>query len=607
MKNLFSYFLIIIIFSIQAFCGIDISKGDKISLLEHSKVYITNKNMNAKELYGGNYLLPYSGDIINLGISQKYAWVAFTLTNSSKEKLKRFVIPTWPLIEDIELYDTQNLNNPKKLGLNYMKKQNETIFYHFPITLKPGESKTFLMKLHSNIIPVEFKIVSQTKESFYKEDRHTQFIDTILIGAILALAFYSFLLYFYIKDLSSLFYSIYLITVTYQQVSYLGLSTVYFPLWFIEIDKMLTIVKLNLLIITFALYAYYFLKIEKGTFIYKIYVLFIIVSLIETALFGIPPFYNLYPSMVTGTLFIIFNLYSGVYSYLKGNKQARLFIAGFAIVIVSFAFIISDSLGLSTYILEFQNLLMYATALEALIFMLAFADRYILMQREKELAGKKLLAEIQNRNRIINAKVLQKTQKLNDALKTKELLIKEIHHRVKNNLQIILSMLRMHNDDIRNKELNKKLTDLENRINAIAKTYSMLLTTDKLELIDMNRYINSLVKDIKYTYQNREYNVKVIINTDTKMVLKKAVYIGLIINEIVSNAFKHAFFKCNGNITITLKEGNNGYILEIEDDGEGEIPHETNGLGLKLINRLIKYQLDGTCALNGKRYHIRFK
>ena len=599
--------LILLTVAIFGFGGtIDITAPKKISILEKSSVYITSKDMTAQEVLKAGFLKPYGKKIINIGLSRKYVWVEFTLKNDSNATLKRLIIPTWPLIEEIALYNKNNLNNPRFRGLRYLKSKNDSIYYKFPVTLKPKSSKTFLMKFHSKIVPMDIALVSDTKENFYQEERQRQFINTLLTGVVLAFALYSFMIFIYIKDKSSLYYGLYLLAVIYQQIAYLGLVKVFFPLWFIKLDLIVPIIKVNLLLITSALYTVSFLEIKKGSIHYYIYMIFITVSILEIPLFGIPPFSNFYASVATGALFITFNLYSGIYAYIKGVKQARLFIVGFAIVFVSYSLIILDALGLASIMQKYQYLLMIATAFEAMVLMLAYADRYILLQKEKESSDKKLIEEIENRNRIVEAKVAEKTKKLNDILKTKELLIKEIHHRVKNNLQIILSMIRMHNDNFNDSMLSKKLKDLENRINTIAKTYSMLLTTEKLEVVDMNLYINSLIGDIANLYDGKN-RVEVKTDIEAKMALKKAVYIGLVVNEIVSNAFEHAFKNRGGKITVVLKQMYGEFILEIEDNGEGEIPQDERGLGLKLINTLVRYQLDGSCYLEGKKYNIRFK
>jgi two-component sensor histidine kinase len=261
---------------------------------------------------------------------------------------------------------------------------------------------------------------------------------------------------------------------------------------------------------------------------------------------------------------------------------------------------------------DFQNILMFSTAFEALILSLAFADRYIILQDEKEKVDARILQETKNRASIIEAEVIEKTRELNLALDTKELLIKEIHHRVKNNLQIILSMLRLENDEIEDSKTKDKLTSLEHRINAIAKTYTMLLSTDNLEKIDMKNYIETLLLDISEAYDFRQHHIDTITDIDAIIPLKQSVYIGLIINELVTNTYKYAFSDKRGTITVSFKKEKEeeNYILIIEDNGKGFVLDDNSrSLGSKLIKTLIYDQLEGNMEIFTNchtKYIIRF-
>lgn len=442
------------------------------------------------------------------------------------------------------------------------------------------------------------------------DDRFQQLVDILLIGFVLALMLYSFILYFYTKDKSYLFYSFYLFALIYQQFTYLGLTQIYMPLSLIAIDAQIPVFKVNLLVITAALFAMHFLKTRYLGKLHKVYKLFIAISVLEIALLSNAHFYNLYIVIFTGALFIFFNLIAGVIAYKNGNKQARLFIVGFSIVCFSYLLIILDAIGVTSIMQEYQNILMFGTAFEALILSLAFADRYIILQKEKANVDAQILQESTNRANMIQNEVINKTKELNTALETKELLLKEVHHRVKNNLQIILSMIRLQNDNIKDPLVSEKFTNLENRINAISKTYNMLLIKDNLEEIDMQEYVESLLPDIQESVNDYHQDIKIVTDIQAKIPLKESVYIGLILNELVTNAYKYAFDDKEGHISITLKQSKQDYLLIIEDDGKGyDSDKKPKSLGLKLIHTLIYNQLEGTMDIetdNHCKYIIRF-
>jgi two-component sensor histidine kinase len=272
---------------------------------------------------------------------------------------------------------------------------------------------------------------------------------------------------------------------------------------------------------------------------------------------------------------------------------------------------IMDTLGFSSLMYYFQNALVWGTALEAFILSLAFADRYLILQKESREKEKKILYEAQYRTELIEEEVHKKTQELNHALETKDLLIQEIHHRVKNNLQIILSIIRLQSLEVNDPKIREKLTDLEYRINAIAKTYTMLLNNDEdLEEINMQAYIETLLVDISESYDYISYKIDIITDIDATLPIKESIYIGLIINELVTNSYKHAFTDGTGSITIKLKEEKNHYTLIVEDSGPGfDIGRKQQNLGLKLIHTLVHDQLDGTLEADTgghTKYIIKF-
>jgi len=177
------------------------------------------------------------------------------------------------------------------------------------------------------------------------------------------------------------------------------------------IDMQIPVLKVALLIITAALFAIHFLEINRHSSLYKIYRLFIVISIIEVLLFSAPLFFNLDTIIFTGALFIVFNLTAGILSYRSGVRQARLFIVGFSIVFISYALVILDAIGVTSVIQYVQNILMFGTALEALVLSLAFADRYIILQKAKAKSDALLLAESQNRAALVEQEVEKKPKR----------------------------------------------------------------------------------------------------------------------------------------------------------------------------------------------------
>ncbi|MBD2354258.1 PAS domain-containing protein [Tolypothrix sp. FACHB-123] len=208
----------------------------------------------------------------------------------------------------------------------------------------------------------------------------------------------------------------------------------------------------------------------------------------------------------------------------------------------------------------------------------------------------------------------QAENQLKVSLKEKEILLKEIHHRVKNNLQIISSLLRLQTRYIYDEQALEVFQDSHNRVRAMAIIHEILYQSNDLTKIEVSDYIQSIVNNLL-----RSYGINT--NIDIQMNIKKislkidtAIYCGLIINELVSNSIKYAFVNNQqGAIYIELITiANNNYSLIVSDNGVGlskdvEI-YKQESLGLQLVWSLVE-QLEGKITLDnssGAAFKITF-
>jgi PAS domain S-box-containing protein len=200
------------------------------------------------------------------------------------------------------------------------------------------------------------------------------------------------------------------------------------------------------------------------------------------------------------------------------------------------------------------------------------------------------------------------------SLKEKELLLKEIHHRVKNNMQIISSLLGLQSSHVKDKRDKGLFEVSQNRVRSMALVHEKLYQSESLSGIDFQEYITDLVDELFKSYYLEE-RVNITINAKNILVnIDDAIPCSLIIHELVSNALKHAFPDGrNGNITIDFyREGENS-VLRIGDNGIG-LPagldyQSTESLGLQLVNALTQ-QLRGTISVNaaeGTAFTIIFR
>lgn len=217
-------------------------------------------------------------------------------------------------------------------------------------------------------------------------------------------------------------------------------------------------------------------------------------------------------------------------------------------------------------------------------------------------------------NQILNSKneeLNQLNHLLNDSLKEKEVLLKEIHHRVKNNLQLVMSLLNIQAQDSQQVSIEDFLEKGQLRIATMSLIHQHLYLSDNFSNIDFQTYLQTLVENIKNTFS--ESNIPIDINTNGNTFdLDTAIPLGLIINEIVCNALKHAFPEdMVGRIQISIqKKDSNLFELLIGDNGIGSKElKKTNSIGLELVSLLVM-QLRGKIErINqlGTNYSIEFK
>jgi len=189
------------------------------------------------------------------------------------------------------------------------------------------------------------------------------------------------------------------------------------------------------------------------------------------------------------------------------------------------------------------------------------------------------------------------------SLREKEILLKEIHHRVKNNLQITSSLLRLQASRIPVAEAQQFLRESQDRIRSMALVHEMLYRSDDLARVDFAAYTRSLVQQLMRSYGVDVRRLAHVVEVeDILLGIDEAVPCGLIINELVANALKHAFPADRaGRIWVRMGAEDRRFILRVGDDGVG-IPdridfRESQTLGLQLV-RTLTDQLEGTVTLD---------
>ena len=207
---------------------------------------------------------------------------------------------------------------------------------------------------------------------------------------------------------------------------------------------------------------------------------------------------------------------------------------------------------------------------------------------------------------------------IENSLVEKDSLLKEIHHRVKNNLQMVSSLLSLQTKNTRSKAAIEALEEGKSRVKAMALIHQKLYQNDDLSVIEMQGYIESLINSVQSVYKKGGHNINITIDAEgVELDIDRAIPFGLILNELVSNSFKYAFPQNeeDGKIYIHLRKiaGREGFF-EYTDNGVG-LPKDTeeranSSMGIRLMNRLanqLQTNLNTDKTSDGVRFWFNFK
>ncbi|MGD9625560.1 MAG: histidine kinase dimerization/phosphoacceptor domain -containing protein [Arcobacter sp.] len=395
-----------------------------------------------------------------------------------------------------------------------------------------------------------------------------------------------------------LYYVLYILGLIIHHLMYTGIANVYF----LNYEQKITIVSLASVIVAIPVYALgLFTKSFLQTKQYKKFNMvlngFLILIPISVIFFLVTDDYDKYRNTFT-MLFLVFLMIITLYATLKKNKQAYFIFFAWVIFLSSGLLMYLSSAGIFDIKKYFPYLIEASFVVEAIIFSIALANKITNLQKEKNEANQKLIIQKENETKKLSNEVNLRTKDLKNALDEKELLLKELNHRVKNNMQTIVSLIRLQSDEIENEKLKDILLTIQNRISAMGHLHELLYKQDDINYIDVYEYFEVLIDEVRDSYDSF---IEIHLDIKTKLKMEQSIYCGLIINELITNSFKYAFPDKKGNIFITLEKENENIKLTIKDDGIGFDETKVNfSLGFTLVKTLAVSQLKGEIDINSK-------
>lgn len=568
-----------------------------------------------------NSFIPSTSKIPNFEVTKSTYWaklIVQNLTDSNDEfilKFEKITANELAIYHKINDYDSSfHVIDIKKGPKKYLNRH-----YLFDFNIPKNKSITIYIKYKTNWATT-FPVVVSTKEKILESTFNDELIKGIYIGILFIMVFYNLFIYFSIKDKSYLYYVVYIFLFLLLQLTDLGYTYKLFfynhPIFFdisLKILPSLTSIAVILFVRNFLRTRIHIPLLDKG-------LNYIIIAFILMLGFVFDNQNNaLYFSLINSlTLFIaLYLLVIGIVLSIKGTFLAKYFLIAWSLFLLSIIQFNLSNLDLIPYYEITDHSLEIGSIIEVFLLSLALAHRIHLLKKEKEISQEEaiqLIQErkqiIQNQNEMLEDLVAERTKKLETQNKIisekneeKSIMMQEIHHRVKNNLQMINSMIRLQNRHQNNDNSSlDSLKEVERRIFTMALLHEKMYQSENLVSIDIKDYMTSIIDDLLQLYKSDvvyEYTIETShINLNAESVL----YIGLLLNELITNSLKHAFkSQSSGYLYISLHETdtNKPYRLNVSNNGERidiDKFNNSTSLGHRLIKNFVK-QLDGKLTI----------
>lgn len=509
--------------------------------------------------------------------------------------------------EIANLYYKENGSWQKKengIFTSLKKREVQTSKLAFNLTIPKEASKTIYLELKGKYSYFG-NIQIYNKEYLFKDKLlNTDVLYIFVFGILFIVIIFNTFLWFSIKERVYLYYVAYTIFALIYFINISGLL-VYFDLQY-YIYKLHILVAFT--IIFLILFSIEYLEAKKYLK-YRIKLLYFLVFLLFV--FGLMLFYSYTPwnKFINNTIFIslLILISSAVSIYKKGEIVSKYYIFAILLYFVSILIFNLLMLGVFEYSFFTRYSIVFGPTFEIIAFALLLANRYNIIKNEQIKTQNELIFLQQNKNKILEEEVEKKTLTLKNIVKERELLIKEVFHRVKNNFHIVNAFLYFESKKDGNKN---RFDELTNRIKSMSLIHEYLCNSKNLVNIDIKEYVNELISNILQTYDTS----KIKINSNIENInieFESIMSLGVIINEIIGNSIKHHKNKHDIIIDISCLKKEENVILKIKDNGSGfDFDKQNLGFGLELIcdfvNKLPNGKLNFTKD-NGTIFELSFK
>ena len=573
----------------------------------------------------------------------QYIWLRCTVKNAMAYDQK-YAVWAIPVFDNLLYYFNEDSAKWLNIRGGEMVANNRTLFKYMPFIFKAGATTTFYIKtkvtavnLSSYLLNTQITLESLVETQFRRNIDFTWWLITLAIA--LAFLIYNGYLYFMFKEKVYLYYLIILVGGIIYSTSF-NFFTSYFIHYkslnaallsngscdYLPFERIFMQVSTILIIAGLIQFTRAYLQtklklplwdklLKYGALIYCLF--WGLVTILEFLNLILPD--NRYPlsSNILLLLLISLMLIVGGVSYRKRIKQAGYFLLAMTIPLLLMLMLVLYLVSTEDEQLP-QGLTNIAIITITLTFAIALVARVNLIKNDlyfKTLENQQIAGQVaieQERNVRLEEKIEFDKRDIAAAQQIK-LLMKELHHRVKNNLQIVSSLLSLQSFRIKDKIAADAVREGQHRIEAMSLIHQRLYTNENITEVNIKEFVTDISESLMQAYGYNRNNFILNLYIENEMMdVDKAIPLSLIINELVTNAFKYAYTNlAKPVLTITLTKKQNDMQLFIADNGKGldmESWQNNKGYGKELVQTFVK-QLDGEITVtmnNGTTFTITF-
>lgn len=471
----------------------------------------------------------------------------------------------------------------------------------FPLYIGKGQTKTYYLSTN-RYERKSFKAEVLSEIALIADSQKTDLWSGIILGGLIIVTLYQFFIFLITNEKDYLRLTVYLLSLTILSFLISG----YYYIYYSSTTNNLKIYYFALAATSFLSYyfAYYFLNIKiEDNKIIKWASIIILSANFVVLIASVLGFLQIaYLVNLTSALSSILFIYAGIFQLNRGFKPAKYFLIAYIPPCFTIVLFIFYTQGLISYTWFMQNSLIISFCLHAILFSLAVAQKIKTYKDEADalmvLQKESLERKVAERTQALAAEK-EKIQQQSEQLKT---VMKELHHRVKNNLTIVSSLLELQGNRLNDEVSVKAFQEGQQRIEAMSLIHQRLYKSEQLTTINMSDYINELSANLMHVYgfTRNTLNLKIKVDCE-ELDIDNAIPIGLILNELITNTLKYAYKgveKPELSISLLKKDG---LTLEVQDNGIGvdlvKWSKSTGSFGKRLIYGLSE-QIGGEMELN---------